>query len=180
MTGLMIVLLAGSWAYGHGTSVKTDKKTAAPGETVTVKGQGIGSGAEITLTLQGTMQDHSLGTAQGDEHGMFEKQVAIPSDVQAGSYTLVAAAGSHRATARLVIQESGGGGKHPAGQPGHGDPEKSAAEKSKHSEAEMQEARADNMEFERSITTVEKAAAWAMVLISGLLGAGLLIRERRQ
>jgi len=35
------------------------------------------------------------------------------------------------------------------------------------------------MEIERSATTAEKFLAWAMVLFSGVLGVGLLIRERR-
>jgi len=42
-----------------------------------------------------------------------------------------------------------------------------------------QEAKAEPMETERSVTTAEKVVAWAMVLFSGVLGVGLLIRERR-
>ena len=192
LLSLVAVFLLSSLAFAHGTSLKIDKKAAAPGETITVKGEGIGSNAAITLTLQGMRQDYSLGDAQGNEHGVFEKQVALPGDVQPGTYMLVAAAGNAKATAKLVVSESaaqesnsqkdaasGDREKHTEGQPGHGDEAMTGSEMAGHKEMGAQEAKAEPMEIERSATTAEKVLAWAMVLFSGVLGVGLLIRERR-
>lgn len=189
---LVVVLLASSLAFAHGTSLKIDKKAAAPGETITLKGEGIGSSAAITITLQGMRQDYSLGDAQGNEHGVFEKQVALPGDVQPGTYTLVAAAGNAKATARLVVSESaaqesnsqkdaasGDPEKHLGGQPGHGDKAMTGSGMAGHKGMGGQEAKAEPMEIVRSATTAEKVVAWAMVLFSGVLGVGLLIREKR-
>ena len=186
---LVVVLLLSSLAFAHGTSLKIDKKAAAPGETITVKGEGIGSNAAITLTLQGMRQDYSLGDAQGNEHGVFEKEVTLPGDVQPGTYTLVAAAGNAKATAKLVVSESaaqestshkdaasGDRESHPAG---HEDKAMTGSEMPGHKEMGGQEAKAEPMEIERSATTAEKVVAWAMVLVSGVLGVGLLIREKR-
>lgn len=189
---LAFMLLTSSLAFAHGTSLKIDKTAAAPGESIIVKGEGIGSNAAISLTLRGMRQDYSLGDAQGNEHGVFEKQVAIPGDVQPGTYTLVAAAGNAEATARLMVSESaaqestsqedaasGDPEKHPAGQPGHGDKTMTGSEMAGNKEMSGQEAKAEPMEIDRSATTAEKLVAWAMVLFSGVLGVGLLIREKR-
>lgn len=164
-----VILGAGSVAFAHGTSLKVDKKTATPGETVTVKGEGIGSNAAITLTLQGVTQDYSLGEAQGNEHGVFEKQVVIPGDVRLGNYTVVASEGSSKATTKLAVMAAG-----------HDSESMPGMDKSEHGKADMHEANAGPMEIERSTTTAERVAAWAMVLASTVLGVGLLFREKRE
>lgn len=168
LLSLSMILWAGSEAFAHGTSLKVDKKTAAPGETVTVKGEGIGSNAAITIILQGVAQDYSLGEAQGNEHGVFEKQVALPGDVRPGNYTVIAAAGGSKAAAKLAVTT------------GHDSESMPGMEKSGHGEAGMDEADAGPMEIERSATTAEKVVAWAMVLASAMLGVGLLFREKQE
>ncbi len=192
LLGLGVILLAYVPAFAHGTSLKVDKRAVAGGETVTVKGEGVGSNVAITLTLQGVIRDYSLGEAQGNEHGVFEKQIVLPGDVLPGNYTLVASAGSSKATTRLVVSEATGEGpgpqagaasegqQHQAGQAGHGDAGTPNMDKAEHGEAGMSEANPEPMEIERSVTTAEKVVAWAMVLASGVLGAGLLFGERRE
>ncbi|MCI0486586.1 MAG: hypothetical protein L0229_08295 [Blastocatellia bacterium] len=180
-TSLLIILSAGSWAYAHTTSLKIDKKAATPGETITLTGKGIGSGSEIKIIMQGVARDYPLGEAQGDEHGQFEKQVTLSGDVQPGTYTVIASSGNKKATARLVIEAAvaqetdpqkdettKGGSEHRAEQSGHGEGEM----------AGMEHARAEPMEIQRSRSVVETIAMWSIVLVSSLLGIGLLIRER--
>lgn len=192
LLSLVVVVLANSLAYAHGTSIKIDKKAAAPGETITLKGEGVGSNSVVTLTLQGVRRDYPLGEVQGNEHGVFEKQAALPDDIQPGTYTLVAAAGNAKATTRLVVSESAaqepvsqkdvdseGSESHPARQPKHSDAPTTGSEMAGHKGMGGQEARSEPMEIGRSATTAERIVAWAMVLVSGVLGIGLLIRESR-
>ena len=178
LLSLSVILWAGSLVFAHGTSLKLDKKSAAPGETITVKGEGIGSNATITITLQGVTQDYSLGGAQGNEHGVFETQVVLPGDVRPGNYTVVAAAGSSKATTKLAVAQSARQGS--SSQEGHGGGAMPGMAKSEHGEAGMGEANPEPMEIQRSVTTAEKVVAWAMVLASAVLGVGLLFREKRE
>jgi hypothetical protein len=187
-----VILWAGGSAFAHGTSLKLDKKTAAPGETITIKGEGVGSNNAITLTLQGVVQDYSLGEAQGNEHGVFEKQVVLPGDVRPGNYTVVAAAGPSKATTKLAVTQlaregsssqegaASGSQQHPSEQAGHGGSSMQGMQQPEHGGAGMEEANPEPMEIERSVTTAEKLVAWAMVLASAVLGVGLLFREKRE
>ena len=167
LIGLALLLAVGSIpAFGHGTSLKTDKASAAPGEAITLKGEGISQNGEIKLTLTG-IQDYSLGTAQGDEHGRFEKRITLPGDIRPGNYTLLAE-GTGKASAQLRIvgatSQSAAtqalppaSADHPSGMPG----------------MEMEHAQAGSMEVQRRGGATETALRWGLVLASLLVGLAL-------
>ena len=164
----VFLLLAPIVIYAHGTSVKLDKQSAAPGETITVKGEGISANGEIKLLLRG-MQDYALGTARGDEHGRFEQQVTLPAEIHPGDYSFVAE-GEKTASARLKIVAAQGGQmgemKQPPALPEH--------ERGMPGMNEMaSDAKAGPMEVERPAGGREAVARWAIVLVSLLAGIGL-------
>ena len=164
---LVLLLLAPLVVQAHGTSVKLDKQSAAPGETITVKGEGISANGEIKLLLRG-MQDYALGTARGDEHGRFEQQVTLPAEIHPGDYSFVAE-GEKTVSARLKIV---------AGK-GHMGEMKLPPVSQEHEQGmagmtEMvSDAKPGPMEIERPAGGREAIARWAIVLVSLLAGIGL-------
>jgi len=181
LVGLVVFLTIASSAYGHGPSLKIDKATAAPGEVITVKGEGITVNGEIKLTLQGILQDYSLGSLQGDAHGRFEKKLTLPSDLEPGSYTLVAS-GDNTATVKLEVKA----GAKP--ETAHEEEVPSEEVETSHEGAEhargdepgvTSEARAEPMQIDRTRTTGEGIFIWGSILLSLTLGVGLLSSRRR-
>ena len=161
----LLVLLGSVPVFSHGTSLKIDKDSASPGDVITLKGEGISENGEIKLTLTG-IQDYSLGTAQGDEHGRFEKQITLPGNIRPGNYTLLAE-GKGKASAKLRIvgttSQSGAtqvlppaSADHPSGMPG----------------MEMH-AQAGPMEVERPGGKGEAVLPWGIVLASLIFGFAL-------
>ncbi len=161
----------------HGPSLKIDKPAAAPGEEITIRGEGLTTNGEIQLTLQGILEDRSLGSVRGDEHGRFEKTLTLPSELSPGEYTVVAA-GDEKATVKLTIRES---------EESAGSSEPAPMEHDEHGGHESGEAPADGdsphanpepMMIERSTRGASRALAWGVTLVAGVLGVGLLARER--
>ncbi|MGH9929341.1 MAG: hypothetical protein ACREA9_08940 [Pyrinomonadaceae bacterium] len=172
----MFLLLVPLAVYAHGTSVKTDKQSAAPGETITVKGEGITTNGEIKLSLRGT-QDYPLGTARGDEHGRFEQQVALPADIHPGDYSLMAE-GEKTASVRLKIVAA-------ADQGGHMSQMKLPPASQEHEQAipgmeNVSDAKASPMEVQRPRGTTEAILRWGIVVASLVLGLGLRGRRTRK
>lgn len=174
LAAVALLLLFGSIpAFAHGTSLKIDKASAAPGEVITLKGEGISENGEIKLTLTG-IQDYALGTAQGDEHGRFEKQITLPGDIRPGNYTLLAEGkGKASAKLRIVGAPSPGAatqglppasGDHPSGMPG----------------METEHAQAGPMEVQRRGGALETALRWGIVLASVIVGLALRGGWRRK
>ena len=163
----VLLLLGTVVVQAHGTSVKLDKQSAAPGETITVKGEGISANGDIKLLLRG-MQDYALGTARGDEHGRFEQKITLPAEIHPGDYSLVAE-GQKTASARLKIV---------AGQGGHTGEMKLPPASQEHEQSmpgmEMvSDAKPGPMEVQRPTGGREALARWAIVLVSLLAGIGL-------
>jgi hypothetical protein len=77
---------------GHGNyppkpcRMQTDKNEAAPGESVTVQGEGFTPNCTVTISLGA----RPIGTTQTDANGDFTQQVTIPSDAKPGGYQLTA------------------------------------------------------------------------------------------
>lgn len=167
LLGISALLLASSiTVLGDGPSLKIDKSTAAPGEVIVVKGAGISENGEIKLTLSG-IQDYDLGTAQGGEHGRFEKQITLPGDIHLGNYMLIAE-GQARASAKLQIVALLREGKAanqtvlpPASQEHEAMP------------GMEENARAGPMEVQRPSGVIENGVRWGIVLASLILGVTL-------
>ncbi len=172
LTALLTVVLATViLVYAHGTSVKVDKASAAPGEPITVKGEGISSNGEIKLSLRG-MQDYSLGTTRGDEHGRFEQKVTLPADIHPGDYSLMAEGEKTASVKFKVIAAT-------TEQGGHMGEMKLPAASREHEEGmpgmtEMvSNAKAEPMQVQRPTGTREGLLRWGIVLASLVLGLGL-------
>ena len=176
LIGLMIVsiVLNAASTFAHGTSLKLDKTTAVPGQELVLKGEGISSNGPIKIILQG-VKDYELGSAQGDQHGRFEKQVMLPGDVPTGDY-LVIAEGQNKATAKLKIV---------AGTPPASGTEKSTlpAGSMEHEQGGMEgmdHAKAGPMEVERRSGNGETVARWGLILVSLILGLTIHGVKRRR
>ena len=174
--GLLILLIVVSAppGFAHGTSLKLDKTTAAPGQELVLKGEGISSNGPIKIMLQG-VRDYELGSAQGDQHGRFEKQVMLPGDIPAGDY-LVIAEGQNKATAKLKIA---------AGTPPASGEVKSTlpAGSMEHEQGGMEgmdHAKAGPMEVESRRGNGETVARWGLILVSLILGLTIHGMKRRR
>lgn len=174
--GLLILLIVVSAppSFAHGTSLKLDKATAVPGQELVLKGEGISSNGPIKIMLQG-VRDYELGSAQGDQHGRFEKHLMLPGDIPPGDY-LVIAEGQNKATAKLKIvagtQPASGTEKStlPAGSMEH---EQGGMEG-------MDHAKAGPMEVERRTGNGETVARWGLILVSLILGFTIHGMKRRR
>lgn len=187
VVGILVLTAIGLQA--HGALLTIDKEAAAPGEAITVNGEGLSDGGEVVLTLQGILQDYGLGVVEKtDEHGVFEHRVTLSTDLRPGEYTLVAS-GTETATAKLTIIEvvaavatpvapvapvgPVGEAAHEAltgtGEPAHD----SAAEAAERASAEP-------MEIERSNRGLERTLAWGSVLLATIAGFGLLLWDPRK
>ncbi|MFQ5738170.1 MAG: hypothetical protein ACE5JX_04115 [Acidobacteriota bacterium] len=197
---LLALLWVGTWAYAHGPQVRIDKSTAAPGEVLTVSGEGITSNGEIRITLKGILQDYSLAVVQGDEHGRFEQTVVLPDELQPGSYTLLAS-GDQKATVKLRVgapsqagrgavaasesehshagrEEQAEAADHHEDEGGHSGAEKAHEHSQGEEGHEEREAQAGPMPIQRAQSGAEAVVSWGTVLLSAALGLGLLVRGR--
>lgn len=75
-------------ALAHGESVTVQPTTAKPGDTVTVKGEDLGSSRSVEIKLTGTGVDVMLGSAQTDDAGAFAGKYTLPADLRAGQYMI--------------------------------------------------------------------------------------------
>ena len=183
LTVVGILALTAIGLQAHGAALTIDKETAAPGEAITLNGAGLSDGGEVALTLQGILQDYALGVVEKtDEHGVFEHQVTLSTDLRPGEYTLVAS-GTETATAKLTIIEVVAAVAAPV-VPGVEEAHEALADVGEHahdSAAEAAElASAEPMEIERSNTGLERTLAWGSILFATIAGFGLLLWDPRK
>ncbi len=186
LTVVGILVLTAIGLQAHGAALTIDKETAAPGEAITLNGAGLSDGGEVALTLQGILQDYALGVVEKtDEHGVFEHQVTLSTDLRPGEYTLVAS-GTETATAKLTIIEVVAAVAAPVvpGVPVGEEAHEALADVGEHahdSAAEAAElASAEPMEIERSNTGLERTLAWGSILFATIAGFGLLLWDPRK
>ncbi len=183
LTVVGILVLTAIGLQAHGASLTIDKEAAAPGEAITLNGAGLSDGGEVVLTLQGILQDYALGVVEKtDDHGVFEHQVTLSTDLRPGEYTLVAS-GTETATAKLTIIEVVAAVAAP-GAPVPEEAHEALADTGEHahdSAAEAAElASAEPMGIERSNTGLERTLAWGSVLFATIAGFGLLLWDPRK
>ncbi len=183
LTVVGILVLTAIGLQAHGALLTIDKEAAAPGEAITVNGEGLSDGGEVVLTLRGILQDYGLGVVEKtDEHGVFEYRVTLSTDLRPGEYTLVAS-GTETATAKLTIIEvvaAVAALVAPVGEQAH-EALAGAGELAHDSAAEAAElASTEPMEIERSHTGLERTVAWGSVLFATIAGFGLLLWDPRK
>lgn len=181
VVGILVLTAIGLQA--HGALLTIDKEAAAPGEAITVNGEGLSDGGEVVLTLQGILQDYGLGVVEKtDEHGVFEHRVTLSTDLRPGEYTLVAS-GTETATAKLTIIEVVAAVAAPVAPVGEAAHEAltGTGEPAHDSAAEAAElASAEPMEIGRSNRGLERTLAWGSVLLATIAGFGLLLWDPRK
>lgn len=175
---LGVVLLVGAAlvvprpAAAHEEAVlEASAAAVAAGSSLELTGSDFTADEEFRLRLLGALEEHDLGTVTADSAGQFRLDLELPADVRQGRYQLVALAPDGDEVARLDLNvtaatSAGGEDARPAaegaGTAGEGSP------------GGRDEARADEMEIERSRSGVEWAALLLVVGLSGGLGARLL------
>ncbi len=183
LTVVGILVLTATGLQAHGALLTVDKEAAAPGEAITLNGEGLSDGGEVALTLRGILQDYALGVVEKtDEHGVFEHRVTLSTDLRPGEYTLVAS-GTETATAKLTIIEVVAAVAAPVAPVGEEAHEALAGvgESAHDSAAEAAElASAEPMEIERSNAGLERTLAWGSVLFATIAGFGLLLWDPRK
>jgi hypothetical protein len=93
--GLLLLGVAPALAHGGEAALIVEQNVAPPGGVVAVRGEDLGSEAQVRLALFGP-RTVDLGAVTSDAEGHLFLAVAIPPDLPAGTYSLVAttAAGS--------------------------------------------------------------------------------------
>ena len=95
-----------SATYAHGESVEVVPAEAAPGDTVTIRGQEFTPGEEVEISLESARGSVSLGHAEVDESGDFSVSRQVPDNVSPGSYQVVVATGDDSITVDFTVLQS--------------------------------------------------------------------------
>lgn len=166
------VLAAPGPASAHEEAVlEASASAVAAGSSLELVGSEFTADEEFRLRLLGALEEHDLGTVTADSAGTFRLELELPAEARQGRYQLVALAPDGDEVARLDLNvtpaaSAGGEEAGPAAEKAGGAGEASSGGRD--------EARADEMEIERSRSGVEWAALLLVVGLSGGLGARLL------
>jgi hypothetical protein len=97
----------------QGPAIQVDTTSPAPGELLAITGAGFGPNEIVDLSLQAGGNSRGLGTAQTGAQGGFAAEVALPTDLAPGAYSLVAQGGASKLTAKvdITVKQGAGTGK---------------------------------------------------------------------
>ena len=87
----------------QGPNIHVDTTTPSPGELLAITGGGFGPNEIVDLSLQAAGNSRGLGTAQTNAQGGFAAEVALPTDLAPGAYSLVGQGGASKLTAKVDI-----------------------------------------------------------------------------
>ena len=102
----LLTFTAGLAMAHGGKEVAVQPPTARPGETITVKGEGLGESRDIEIRIVGTGVNIDLGEFEANAEGEFSAEVTVPTDLKAGTYQ-VKAIGQESETAELTLLAAG-------------------------------------------------------------------------
>ncbi len=105
--GLVAVLGGTALAHGDKTVAVTPLSPKA-GETITVKGGGLGENRDIGIRLVGQGTDLDLGELQAADDGDFEGELQLSADVKPGTY-LIRAVGDDTLETQVSIAPGAAG-----------------------------------------------------------------------
>jgi hypothetical protein len=123
----LALVLTTSVALAHGLPKLTlDSNKVAPGGQITLSGDALGEdGQTVTLSLQGNGINIKLGTAKLSDDTFDDASFAIPANVPAGTYKVVALNGQITASVALTVTGTGAASQasaDPASLPKAGEP----------------------------------------------------------
>lgn len=159
--GALILLLGLSLgvttASAHGGAELTvSPVVAAPGGTVTVKGEGVEAGETFTITVEGTTFQATLGTVTVGDDEDFHEEFTLPAEIPPGTYQVRAVSEEGEVLTAELTVEAGTAMAEPA----------APAEPS-----------TEPMQLDRRRSTGELTVIIAGLLLSAGLGL-VLIREK--
>jgi hypothetical protein len=96
-------LASGVAGHGGGASLVVEPETVQPGGTVTVRGDNLGSDADVDLAVVGSAASSFLGTFVADGEGDLQASVTIPATMPEGESRLEAHLGSQVVSASLLV-----------------------------------------------------------------------------
>ncbi len=108
LIGILGILLWGTsgttaWAHG-GAELTVVPATAAPGDEITVKGEGVEAGEVFAITVEGLSFQAELGDVTVGDDEDFHQDFTLPADIPAGTYQVRATSGEGEVlTAELGI-----------------------------------------------------------------------------
>lgn len=102
LTAVLVVLPAGAALAHGGAEVVVTPDRAAPGETITLTGEGFEAGSQVAITLEGVKGVFAVTTLAVDPNGDFQGTAQLP-DVGEGSYQLKAVGGDDTAEATFTV-----------------------------------------------------------------------------
>lgn len=154
-------------AHGDAT-LESSAASVRVGEALALSGSLFVPGEAHRLVLRGTMSEYELGEVTAGSDSTFTRRLSIPADVRPGQYRLVAIApdGDEVATLDLPVlaaERSSGSGAAAATGDETGSPAGT-------------EARADEIEIQRSRAGLEWGVIGLVIGLAGGLGLGLIRR----
>ena len=153
-----LVAIPAALALAHGGATITVAPTeVAPGDIVTVKGDGVEAGETFTISLQGPQLNLTLGTVKVTQE-TFEQGFTLPATVPGDVYQ-VRAIGADGDT--LIAELTVSAGAASAGQP------------------ESTEPTAELMQLDRSKPVLQTAIIACAAILSIILGISLVRPKRR-
>ena len=106
---IALVPVLGGTALAHGDKeVTVTPLGPRAGETITVKGGGLGENRDIEIRLIGQGVDIGLGEVQAEDDGDFSDQFQVPAQVKSGIY-LIRAVGEDTVETQVTIAPSAAG-----------------------------------------------------------------------
>lgn len=99
-----------AWAHGE-TEIKVEPDTVSPGGVLTIKGEGFGQNARVTIVLEGTDAKLTLGAVETHgEDGQFTASLHVPDHASIGRYIIRASAKDKSAETSITLIEAGSKG----------------------------------------------------------------------
>lgn len=164
---LALLVVVPSDVAAHGDAILESSAASVPaGGSVTLSGSLFAPGEAHRLVLRGTLDEHELGEVTADSDSTFTRAFEIPADVRPGRYRVVAIAPDGDEVANLDLPVLAA------------ERSASASDESGADEAAppTPEARADELEIERSRAGIEWGAIGLVIGLAGGLGLGLIRR----
>ncbi len=109
VSALALPALAAAQPYQESTGTLTvSETTIAPGEDVTVSGNGFAPSSDVDVTIESTPRH--LASDRADQSGSFSATVEIPQDMSEGEHTLIASGSApdgatHLLSAQVLISD---------------------------------------------------------------------------
>lgn len=174
--GLLLVSLQ---AAGHegSLSLTLSKKQVQSGDRIELRIAGLEEGESVAFTLLGPLGAHPLGEVRiANQQADFRTEVTIPAGIKSGSYILKAEAGSHAVSVSLRVVAGSEPLRNAERQEATPHEEPEGHRHSPKGEEEHQMS-VQPLQLQREWRSTEKAVAWGLIAVAGIVGSLLWYRN---